>query len=60
PLDGGWIDFEPADARGEGIAGYTLAVADRDAVLRRAHELGLDVAGHGVTLSGTRVDLRQL
>ena len=43
-LDGGWVDFEAADARGEGIAGYTLAVADRDAVLTRARELGVTVA----------------
>lgn len=59
-LDGGWVDFEPADARGEGISGYTLAVADRDAVLARARELGLDVACHAVTLFGTRVEMRAL
>ncbi len=59
-LDGGWIDFEAADARGEGIIGYTLAVADRDAVLAGARELGLDVACHAVTLFGTRVELREL
>jgi len=59
-LDGGWIDFEPADSRGEGISGYTLAVADRDAVLARARGLGLQVACHAVTLLGTRVELREL
>jgi hypothetical protein len=59
-LDGGWIDFEPVDARGEGITGYTLAVAQRDTVLARARELGLSVACHAVTLFGTRVDLRNL
>jgi hypothetical protein len=59
-LDGGWIDFETADARGEGISGYTLAVADRDAVLARARDLDLAVACHAVTLFGTRVELRQL
>ncbi|MFO1274232.1 MAG: VOC family protein [Rubrivivax sp.] len=59
-LDGGWVDFEPAAARGEGISGYTLAVADRDAALGRARELGLDVACHAVTLCGTRVELRAL
>jgi Glyoxalase-like domain len=59
-LDGGWVDFESADARGEGITGYTLAVAGRDAVLARARELGLDVACHAVTLFGTRVELREL
>ena len=59
-LDGGWVDFEPADTRGEGIAGYTLAVADRDAVLARAREMGLPVACHALTLFGTRVELREL
>lgn len=59
-LDGGWVDFEPADSRGEGISGYTLAVADRDAVLARARGLGLQVACHAVTLFGARVELREL
>ena len=59
-LDGGWIDFEPVDARGEGITGYTLAVAQRDIVLARAREIGLPVACHAVTLFGTRVELRDL
>jgi hypothetical protein len=59
-LDGGWIDFEAADARGEGLCGYTLAVADRDAVLGRAREMGLDVACRSVTIFGTRVELREL
>jgi len=59
-LDGGWVDFEPADARGEGITGYTLAVAGRDAVVQRARALGLEVAHHAVTLFGTRVELREL
>lgn len=56
-LDGGWLDFEPADARGEGIVGYTLAVADLDAVQAAARGLGLVVQGRGVTLFGTRVEL---
>jgi hypothetical protein len=59
-LDGGWVDFEAADGRGEGITGYTLAVAGRDAVLARARELGLGVACHAVTLFGTRIELREL
>jgi hypothetical protein len=59
-LDGGWVDFESADARGEGITGYTLAVAGREAVLARARELGLNVACHAVMLFGTRVELREL
>jgi len=59
-LDGGWIDFEPADARGEGISGYTLAVAERDVALARAREMGLAVAGHALTLFGTRIELCEL
>jgi hypothetical protein len=59
-LDGGWVDFEPADARGEGISGYALAVAGRDAVLARARELGLAVTCDAATLFGTRVELREL
>ncbi len=59
-LEGGWIDFEPADARGNGIVGFTLAVADRGAVLARARERGLAVACHAVTLLGTRLELRDL
>ena len=59
-LDGGWVDFEHAEARGEGISGYTLAVAGRDAVLARAREHGLDVACHAVTLYGMRVELLEL
>ncbi len=59
-LDGGWIDFEPADARGEGITGWTLVVADRDAVLARAREMGLPVACRALTLFGTRIELREL
>ena len=59
-LDGGWIDFEAADVRGDGISGYTLAVADRDAVLARARDMGLAVACHAVMLFGTRIELREL
>ena len=59
-LDGGWVDFEPADARGEGIVGYTLAVADLPAVLDRAQALQLPVREHSVTLFGTRLDLTAL
>ena len=59
-LDGGWIDFEAADERGEGIVGYALAVTDRDAVQARARALGLPGGGHSVMLFGTRIELRQL
>jgi hypothetical protein len=56
-LDGGWVDFEHADARGEGIVGYALAVADPALVLDRARALKLAVSGHRVMLFGTRLDL---
>jgi hypothetical protein len=59
-LDGGHVDFTPAGKRGEGIGGYTLAVADRDAVLKSAGSLGIAVEGDVVRLFGTRVELRAL
>jgi hypothetical protein len=59
-LQGGSVDFVPAGARGEGIGGYTLALADRSAVLQAAHSLGLAVEGDTVRLFGTRVELRGL
>jgi len=59
-LDGGWIDFEAADARGEGIVGYALTVADRDAVCARARVAGLPMRSNGFNLMGTRIELRAL
>jgi hypothetical protein len=59
-LDGGWVDFEHADARGEGIVGYTLAVTDLASVLDSARAAKLPVSGHAVTLFGTRLDLSAL
>jgi hypothetical protein len=56
-LDGGWVDFVAADARGEGIVGYALAVADVAAVRARAGELGLALHGDALTLMGTRITL---
>jgi hypothetical protein len=59
-LDGGAVDFVAADARGEGIVGYALAVAGRAAVLARSRELGLPGDGEAVTLMGTRIELSEL
>ena len=59
-LDGGAVDFVAADARGEGIVGYALAVHDCAAALARARELGLPDEGNAVTLMGTRIDLVEL
>jgi hypothetical protein len=57
-LEGGQVDFVPAGARGEGLGGFKLAVADLPAVLQSAHAQGLAVQGDAVTLFGTRVELR--
>jgi hypothetical protein len=59
-MQGGLVDFVPAGSRGEGIAGYTLAVADRPAALQLARSQGLPVQGDAVTLFGTRIDLSSL
>lgn len=59
-LDGGWLDFVAAGANGEGIAGFTLAVAELDAVLQRAARIGLAVSGHSVQLIGARIALQAL
>jgi hypothetical protein len=59
-LDGGWVDFEPAEARGDGIVAYALAVADRDAVCARARAAGLPMLYNGFELLGTRIELRAL
>ena len=60
PLREGSIDFVPAAARGEGLCGYTLAVADRAAVLQAARAHAQEVEGDTVTMFGTRVELRDL
>jgi Glyoxalase-like domain len=57
-LEGGQVDFVAAGARGEGVAGFTLAVADLHAVLQSAQALGVPVQGDSLTLFGTRVELR--
>ena len=59
-LDGGCADFEAADARAEGIAGFTLAAADRTPCWPAPARSGLAVACHAVMLFGTRVELREL
>lgn len=56
----GRLEFVAAGARGEGIDGYTLAVADRRAVLQQARAQGAVVDGDAVVLFGTRVRLVDL
>jgi hypothetical protein len=59
-LDEGAIDFIEAGARGEGIAGFTLAVADLPAVLEAARAQRLAVEAGAVTAFGARIELRSL
>jgi hypothetical protein len=59
-LDGGWLDFVGAGTNGEGIAGFTLAVAELDALLQRAARIGLPVSGQAVQLLGARIELQAL
>jgi len=58
PLEGGQIRFVPLrDERGEGLAGFDVAVNDPAAVRAVAGERGLLDADGEVTLCGTRVYL---
>jgi hypothetical protein len=57
-LDGGHIDFEAAGARGDGIAGFTLAPAGAGAVRRAAATQGLPVQEGDVIVFGTKLVLR--
>ena len=59
-VEGGQLDFVPAGARGEGISGFTLSVAELPAVLDSAHSQGLPVQADAAALFGTRIELRGL
>jgi hypothetical protein len=59
-LDGAQVDFVPAGPRGEGIDGYTLAVADPAAVLERAAAHGLTLTQDGFVFAGTVIGLSAL
>jgi hypothetical protein len=57
-VDGGEIRFvTPADARGEGLAQFDVAVRDPDAVRASAKARGCLDAGGQIVLCGTRVGL---
>lgn len=56
-LRDGFVAFQRAGARGEGISGYTLAVADKAAVLAAAAAEGLLADDDGFTLFGCRIGL---
>jgi catechol 2,3-dioxygenase-like lactoylglutathione lyase family enzyme len=55
-LDGGALQFGRAGVRGEGIAGFALAVTDRAAVARSAPSNGQSA----LEVFGARIDLREL
>lgn len=59
-LDGGRITVQPSPDGRDGVAGFTLAVADADAVLARARAAGLAVQGQAIDLLGARVQLEAL
>ena len=56
-LDGGRVDFVPAGARGEGIAGLALNVADREAVRQAARAVRLALRGETVRAFGAAIEL---
>ena len=59
-LDDGSVDVV-SDARGrDGIAGFTLAVAEPEAVLAAARAAGLPQAGRSVDLLGARLQIEPL
>jgi hypothetical protein len=61
-LDDGFADFQPTrtDSTAEGVAGFTLAVADPQAVLARALTLGLPVVDGRVRVLGAELALQAL
>jgi len=59
-LHQGWVDFVPAGVSGEGIAGYTLAVADLQSLLEKADRMNVPRQGHSLTLLGTCIELQAL
>lgn len=58
PLDGGALHFVAAGPRGEGVAGFTVAVTAPDAALAAARQRGLAVTGDVITLGGAKFCLR--
>lgn len=59
-LDGGFVDVVESPRSAGGVRGFTLAVADPDAVLAAAHRAGLAVADDTVTLLGTQLQIQPL
>ena len=56
-LQGGHVDFEASGRHGEGIGGFTLAVADRAAVQRASAVAGASRTGEAIDCFGARIEL---
>ncbi len=56
-LTGGFADFETSATGSDGVAGFTLAVANLPAVLARARAAGLPVNDQQITLLGAQWQL---
>lgn len=56
-LDDGFADFVPDPQGRDGVAGFTLALADPAAALAAARSLGLPVDGQQVQLLGARLQI---
>ncbi len=57
-LEGGDLQFIVADARGECLAGFAVACANRPAVLAAAEARGLEHSSDSVCVGGVRIHLR--
>jgi len=56
-LEGGCVEFQPAEAGGDGIVGFTLAPVDASAVRRAAQAADLVLEDGAVVVFGSRVAL---
>jgi hypothetical protein len=57
-LERGVIRFAPdREGRGDGVAGFDVAVRDRERLLAAARARGLAVASDAVTIGGARIGL---
>jgi hypothetical protein len=59
-LNAGFADFEASGGQADGVAGFTLAVAEPDAVLAAAVRAGLTVSGRRIALMGTQLDIEPI
>lgn len=59
-LEGGFADFEPDAGGREGVAGFTLAVADAANMLARARSMGLSVDGACVEWLGALLQIESV